>query len=421
MSEMNREECYKWTVVLLMKCAEDNKKSFARVVEQFCNLSSHDTVCVLICVMGQTENLPPCLEHPTSADTIWTTLVYKLDQGAKHDQTSHFTLLDEQPQFELQDEQLLTCFFREQVLAICPAQHYLLATWDHGQPFGIFPDRRERPSNTDQVFSNIVKPQDMPLLSIAALTRAIQHGFQGKKIDLLVMANCFQQFFDAGYELSPFVNYLVGYQTQMFFRDSFDYGFIVQMIQHDPQVSPKGLAQAFVQRFAMDRHGDNVTSKNSVALFANDLSWYPSLARLIHEVALILIDALPRYRKKIEAALDKCGPVSPNLPSYCLIDFRTLIHSLYNELPALITAQLFEYIRWVLDRAVIASYIGNQFVKENDFRVVSPTGFSVYFPKTRKDYNTSFRDRFMHKDAIMASTFVKNYRWDDFIIKWITK
>ena len=449
---------FKWTAIFLVKGAADNTVELSQMLHELAAVKKSDEVAVVMGInirIGFVPELLPLPETHAPADPAaekpeWTTLFYVLETNPAGG--CLFRLIHEKKDFKLREETDLTDFFKNQVLASFLADQYILFTWDHGQPFGIFPGenepavrgamiearekispltfhfrlagelekQKEIQTGGKPIRAAIAEEADeLPILTITELRQAIQWAFGDEKIDVLVMSNCYLQFFDTGYELSDCVDYLIAFETEMFFRDGFDYKMILEAISNDPQLTPENLSKAIVSSYSMQRTRKNLASKNSVALFANNLSWYPTVAKLMDELAQNLINEMPRYRESIQRAVDKCEYISPNIPSFCLIDFRNFIRCLHNEIPSAFNVATYEIFEAIFRQLVTASYIGNDFVAERDTRFVSPSCFSVYLPRTIGDYRTSFLNNFMLETSLSPTAFVKRFRWESFINSFI--
>ncbi|MBT1685575.1 clostripain-related cysteine peptidase [Dawidia soli] len=431
-----------------MKGAADNSLELLQLLQQLQAVKKSAEVAVIVGINIRAENIPLSLQDPGITTAVgWTTLFYSLEAVGNG---CRFRFICEKQTFKLAVQADVADFFKNSVLSLYMADRYILFTWDHGQPFGIFPDTGKnlmaavtaeaKAKTTPATFHFRLLEQleqegksqknmrraaatatedDLPILTITELRQAIEWAFGDDKIDVLVMANCYLQFFDTGYELSSCVDYLIAFQTEMFFRDAFDYTMILEAISNDPLVMPENLSKAIVSSYALQRTQRNQESMNSVALFANNLSWYPVVAKLIDQLAIDLIREMPRYRDRIMKAIEECEYISPNIPAFCLIDFRNFLRCLHNELPSLFSVIPYEYFETILRELVTASHIGHDFVNEMDIRFRAPSCFSMYLPKKLSDYRTSFLSNFMLETSLSPTLFVKRFSWEMFIYQFI--
>lgn len=432
---MIQQNEFKWTIIFLMKSLSAQVSDMAAVIDQLLLARKTKDIAIVLCINIDSSLVPINFPRGTNGPSAgMTTLFYSLENS-----TNALTLISENPQFDILKETSVTFFFRDIVQDKFRAEQYALFTWDHGQPFGIFgaSDEALRIVNSSNplplyfrlynAFPNL-KPKaqqllsesDVQILNITELRNAITASFFGKKIGVIAMSNCYLQFFDTGYELSSCAEYLVAFETYMVFADPFHYKIILEAISSNPYMSSKSLSKLIVSTFSYETNPNNLVNlKHSVALFANDLSWYPSIAKQIDELSKTLIKELPRYFQEIKTALSKCGYIAPNIEIFALVDFRNFIDCLYNEAPALFRDQSYDVIKKILDKAVVEAFIGEEFINESSDEFKAPSCFSIYLPKTPGVYHSPFRDLYMRESGLSPTEFVKRFTWDSFIARYI--
>lgn len=451
---MHTTEKYRWTAIFLIRGSKGMVDAMIQVVNQLLQVEKTNAVAVILCIKIQAENIPQ--HFPRKRDGVqegWTTLFYML---ASTEAGCFLQLITENANFDIRKQSDVSGFFQKNVLSNALANEYMIFTWDHGQPFGVFAGGEEElrtPTELDNdALTKKIKSETSPLLfhfkiwerlqqeinaerievdsltdlpnqeflnifTITELKNAIQWAFGDKKIGIIVMANCNLQFFDTGYELSACAQYLVAFETEFYFKNSFDYKTIIERAS-GVAASSEMLAKLAVTTFGMETDKESEVMKNSVALFANNLSHYPQMAELIGSLAEALANLLPDNFEKIKDAVNSCGYITPNIPEYCLIDFRKFIVNLNRFVPEafhLISYQLFISI---LDSIVIESFVGAEFLK-NDASLISPSCFSVYLPKEPGDYQTSFLDNYMQNTSLSATEFARLFKWEFFIKKFM--
>lgn len=438
---------YKWTAIFLIKGAADNIEAFTQMLDQLATTKLSPDVAVVLCINIQADIAPPVLPLATILGpgdkpvrrSGWTTLFCSLKTNATGNNT--IDPICESREFRMDKEEDITVFFKQRVLSSFAAERYILFTWDHGQPFGIFPGINQEPARSPleklqlnafhfrqqkqlkterltRAAAPIAADDALPMLTATELKQAIQWAFDGQKIDVLVMSNCFLQFFDTGYELSSCADYLVTFETIMYFNDSFNYKNILETLAANVAMVPETMAKNIVDIFSATPPHSSV-SRDEVSLFANDLSWYPALARMIDRLADILTKAIPGHREKILQAATKCEYISPGIPMFCLLDFRNLVKHLHQEIPGLLSENFFNTLMTILDQVVVSSFIGKSFGEEGSLAAVSPSGFSIYFPILSEDYRTSFLDNFMTESSLSPTEFTRRFGWDQFIRQYI--
>jgi hypothetical protein len=87
-------------------------------------------------------------------------------------------------------------------------------------------------------------------------------GFGTKKIGVVAMSNCYLQFFDTGYELSSCVEYLVAFETHMYFDDPFNYKAVLEFVSYNPSAEPEEVAKLLVSTFGYNTFAEDVSTDN---------------------------------------------------------------------------------------------------------------------------------------------------------------
>lgn len=427
---------FEWTAIFLIRGVKENIAHLKMILDQLLAVNKSEDLSIILCIHVKAELLDERFPRPESDQTGWTTLFYKLVSAS--DGGCILELIEQSWEFDIRDPEQITNFFRQEILAYATSEHYMLFTWDHGQPFGIFPadgnkqimnkenplvihfrlwehyQREKRMNLVDQD----IELKNTGILTITELRDAITWAFNGQKIDLLVMSNCYLQFFDTGYELSSCVDYLIAFETRMYFADLFDYKGVLETVSYAPNTPPNKVAQILVNSFAVEKDPGRMQLKKEVALFANDLSWYPVLAKLIDELSLNLVQQLPRHLETIKSAIDRCNYFSPEIPEFSLIDFGNFINNLYNEMPMLFKGDLFAQLSDQLTKVVVASFVGDNYVEEINDSYFAPSGFSIHLP-TPGVYHNSFPATYMQRTSTTATQFTKLFKWQGFVYEYI--
>lgn len=432
---MIQQNEFKWTIIFLMKSLSAQVQDMVAVIDQLLAARKAKDIAIVLCINIDSNLVPSNFPRGTNRPPAgFTTLFYSIEFVQ-----NSLTLISENPKFDILDGASVTFFFKDIVQDNFPAEQYALFTWDHGQPFGIFGGSDEAPLivnsknplplyfklyNTFPALKHkarqFLTESDVQILTITELRNAIASSFSGKKIGVIAMSNCYLQFFDTGYELSSCAEYLVAFETLMYFADTFNYKTILEAISRNPYISSESLSRLIVSTFSYETDPNSSNEfKRSVALFANDLSWYPSIAKQFDELSKTLIRELPRYFLEIKTSLSKCGYIAPNIEIFALIDFRNFITCLYNEAPALFHNNGYEVIQWFLEKVVVESFVGEDFANEASDEFKAPSCFSIYLPKTPGIYHSLFRDLYMRESGLSPTEFVKRFSWDAFIARYI--
>ncbi|HEX6169741.1 MAG TPA: clostripain-related cysteine peptidase, partial [Chitinophagaceae bacterium] len=126
----------------------------------------------------------------------------------------------------------------------------LLFTWDHGSIFGIFRETvgysitqnisYHKPWNKFQPQKNIGD-----ILTSDELADAIQSGFNGKKIDILIMMNCYMQNIHTQYSLQKSVELLIAPES-IISMPGYDYRAILSGIINNPDIYPGEVVKSVI-------------------------------------------------------------------------------------------------------------------------------------------------------------------------------
>ena len=403
------EEKKKWTVFFLMHAVENFYEEAICAIRSILASDRSDQIGVAFCLNINTKNLPSDFEtgDPRKPDRV-TTLFYVLGRDSKG--KNKLAFLSESSDFRFTDPQSVRTFFTDTVMRFNGAERFLLVTWDHGRPFGLFP-------NTDDGGSSDPLPAHGSLLTIRELRQAIEFAFGNQKIDVVVMFNCYLQYFDTGFELSSCVDYLAAFETHMIFDDNLDYSGIIKSLSADPRIEPKDVVKLFVTKFEQSKDPGPAT-KNQVVFSAHDLNLYPAMANLIDELAHRLIQLLPTHKKKIGVAIGKCRYLVNSMIQFRLIDFGNFVKQLHNELPEAFPGELYARINTMIDQIVLKRFIGRNFENEQEPPFYSPVSFSIYLPDTLGATTTMFFEIFVDFRSSEASSFATGFQWVPFIMKF---
>lgn len=448
---------YRWTVFFLMRAVSGYFDSAIETINEILTARMPKDVVVIICLNIRGKYIPKCFERESSTPDI-TTVFYRVTSGDKPGR-NNLNLIKENTKFNIKDGQDVSDFFKENI----PQQHlvsqYILFTWDHGQPFAIFSDDDNSPitDTTEKLNDSRITEKYKPLLThfrqwdfyqtevvpfrkshektdlerlideskdmltITELKNAIKSAFGRTKIDVLVLANCNLQFFDTGYELCSCVDYLVAFESFMYFENGLNYKAVLESLTSFSSPSAQKISQLVVTSYELKRRVEAKVPYqdviDSVALFANDLSWYPLLGKLISELASKLTTEISIHFEKIKAARNRCETIRDTPDKYCLVDFGQFIYALFNELPGIFEGRYSFFVQ-VLRNVVQASYIGSS-LQEDFEKLQRPSCFAVYFPANKGRYVNDFRNTFMDDHTRSATTFVKQFKWDDFITAYV--
>ncbi len=384
----------KWAIIFLIRAVDESAKQALTVIEQLKAAEINPAIEIIIWLHVTTENVPNDYPRGNKPSRYKTTNLFYEIKG------NQLNCLGENAGLSIKKPEDITDFFKEQVINRFIVEKYILFTWGHGTDFAIF-------------------QYGVGMLTMTDLSNAITNAFGNRKIDVIVMFNCFQQFFDTGYELSCSADYLLAFETFMYFENDLDYSVILEKLSGEPAISTRAIASFIINSFAAKGDG-NAEQKNDTAFFANDLSWYDDMARLIDEMAVIMINNSENSFHKIQAAREKCEYIRFASDKHALIDFKKFLLSLYDLAPQLFPEDLYGRMIYYFNKIVLEEkFIGEVYKQERGDKTISPSGFSIYFPATKDKYNTNYSNLFFTEESPYATKFTKMFRWSNFISEYI--
>jgi hypothetical protein len=135
-----------------------------------------------------------------------------------------------------------TDYVRE-VARQCPAEHYLLLIWGHGEgPIGFFSD-----AHGGDLLPSADKTLSLPELAKVLAFAASAEGF-GQKVDILLGKSCSLATIEAAYELTDGVDFMVCSQAIVPLR-AWHYDEIFKVLDADVERTARGLLDALDHQF----------------------------------------------------------------------------------------------------------------------------------------------------------------------------
>jgi hypothetical protein len=372
----------------------------------------------------------------------FTTAFYKLSSNetkSLESTKSTLTYIDDNPEFDITQEKCIAKYFKDIVLATFNAKRYMLFIWDHGAPFGVFSNNNadgdtelfdisavesaKKNTNKLTVIGNFkftlerflffrqntfikewsgsncllrnrhvalsakesAPSTNLGILTMSELKKAIGWAFGSKKIDVLVMMNCFTSYFDTGFELVGRVKYIVAPETRIYFN-GYNYYSIFKKLSWNPALSAKKISKFVVASYSSRPYSDperEKEAKDSVAIFANDVDCYTRMGHVINKLSTNLIVLVKQDFSKISKARDEIETI-PDCNDYYLIDFNTLLFLLRKNLQNNWNDKLYKKYKLLLTNLRIARYIGRQYIVERSDNIVSPSAFSIFFSEKQR-------------------------------------
>lgn len=382
---MGRNNKRKWTVFFLIKSVDDSINELITMINEIRNVSMNNHVSLILCInvkKGYVKNILTGKAVTISNESeIYTTVFYSLVFDNTREKTfiNKLECLGEDENFDITNPNSLQLYFKNTVLKNYSAKRYVLFTWDHGSAFGIFVENSQT-ENEDHINGVVIKKQDrLNVLTMEELRNALLWAFGKKKIDVLIMMNCYMQFVDTGYGLRKSVKYLVAPETAMAYN-GYNYGFILQLLNSNPGLRSKKLAKKAVSSFPSKLYLNReagILRRKSTALYAVDLKYYELLAKLIDKLSTILISSLP----DLYTPLMKARNLSYLDSSRNLVDFFAFVSCL--EQRGFFSKNIADISVLISLKQLLVIKSHNEIVQDSVFDniVNSPSGLSIFFPK----------------------------------------
>jgi hypothetical protein len=145
---MANESRPKWTAIFLFKGLGETVAAMDKIIAQLLKIRKGDGLSIIICINIKAELLESDLltvDYPRERNATqegWTTLFYSVTTIGSGSST--LALIREKEDFDLRKQEDVSYFFKQEVLGAYTSEEYMLFTWDHGQPFGVFFGSRNR-------------------------------------------------------------------------------------------------------------------------------------------------------------------------------------------------------------------------------------------------------------------------------------
>ncbi len=203
--------------------------------------------------------------------------------------------------------------------------------------------------------------------------QTISTDILGKKIDIVGMDMCMMSMLEIGYELSPFVHYMVGSQDC-----ELEYGWDYEAIFKQLGTTifePADLARAIVEAYRY--FYSTYAIRGTYTHAATALAYIPTLIENFNQVITYLSDHLESNPQDIA----KLKVMRLEIPRFCLIPMYTDLHSVYEIIETILSdEEAIKTLRQgknIIKNAVINHCEGAQ-------RIFAQ-GLSIYFPVSHID------------------------------------
>jgi hypothetical protein len=403
---------HKWTIVYLIRCLNDayQVRCLTELLAELYRNEVPPDVCLVFAINITIKDVrlidgrykPPAGSNPCAM----TTLFYQLDSAGSGHSGRKSRLVEIAPE-DFSFDPLKKEYVKKYFASILQgsrftANQYMLFTWGHGAAYGLFYD----PSNPGP-------GQKYDMLSMDDLNDAITatFGSSGQKINVVVMMNCYMQFFDTGYTLRlAGVDYLVASVSGATFM-GYNYRKLFGTLLKDTAMTPIDLAKLAVSSIN-DKNLSNVSLRRELyeaTFYTVNLGMYEKLAGYMSELGEKLIAELPANVEKIRAARNQCQVIHPY---YNLIDFFRFVQGLRNAFGANWQPDLVGKILHLPDAFVLASFHGKGLKRGKGQSY--PLGYSICIPLEGAS-SVKFYQTYFDPGSPYATPFSKAYQWSAFV------
>ncbi len=418
----------KWTLLFLVHAEDAKTKRYSDSLIDELKQSAHkDHVRVFIL-----RNTYRYTDVKTM-NAILSELVYNDVRGKKE-----LILTKEYGKINLGDPGTLADIFQFVNNTVAEKTRFMLITWDHGYSFGIFNaaiDKEvfdfERNNNkahltitnleggmkkinenrtsdksiestieefkknnspneelsgySNELLRELATTDDTDMLTPEEIAIALKSSFS-KKIDVLIMMNCWMQSVDTCYALENTVQNLVAAESTMDFI-GYDYIDFINELCKNPAISNKDLSSKIIRRIK-DKYKKMRTeiAFNEIAVSAIDLSDVGQLKKIVDNFSVSLGLAIRTDIKKVDSGRRKSYEFTNEyLPKadilfYYLVDILDVFTDY--QLQQLILKRDFASLQGWLNSFVFERTIGGNFSKET-------TALGIYFPNNKEYIQTS--------------------------------
>ena len=368
----------KWTMIFLIRCTEDGNQilNCVRMLEDLLSMELPDERSVIIWLNMDVLAIPevdPTYVPPANAEPGKNiSRFYKLenDSHSRGSRKSRLVWLgNDMEAFFITRSEHVQAFFSQYVIGPgYTGEKNVLFTWGHGMPYGIFWG------------SDAPDPgQEYDMLNGTRLMNAIVNSFgpTGKKIDVLIMMNCFIQFLDFAYCMfGAGVSYLAGSPAGSDFV-GLNYTAIFSALFRNPPIPDADLGGLAVTSIRQpgSHVNDRLKQLEGTTVYTNVLGGYQQLTDLVNQLGAALSVKMQVDLPGIQTALTNCGKINI---FYHVVDFFSFVRALKKEFGDSWEKPLIDSIlaQQALHFPKAYSFAGNNV----DLNGYYPSGFLVCLP-----------------------------------------
>lgn len=275
-------------------------------------------------------------------------------------------------------------------------------------------DNEEFVGYSNQLLRELAKADDTDMLTPEEIGKALKASFS-RKIDILLMMNCWMQSVDTCYALEDTVQTLIAAESTMDFI-GYDYIDFINELCINPAISNKDLSSKIIRRIkGKYKKMETEIAFNEIAVSAIDLSNVDQLKKVIDNFSASLGIAIRTDIKKVDSERKKSYEFTNEyLPKadiyfYYLVDILDIVTGYHSQ--QLILKKDFAALQAWLNRFLLESTIGGNFSKET-------TALSMYFPDNREYIqNSTYYYKFYDPKGPLRTRkrFALDSHWSNFL------
>lgn len=355
------------------------------------------------------------------------------------------------------------------------AEKNMIITWDHGSAFGIFKstitDEASTPASSFDTFFSTISEQKIfsegtsvskftfnivqnkkfsklepevavtlapdvavedgvlgkieDILTNDELGTAIAGGFKNRKVDVLIMFNCYMQNMHTCYSLIDRVDFLVAPEG-IISEPGYNYSIILKSIANYRDIDPQKLAAIAVtsmrEKFICAGQSEKFEEH---AMFAIDLTGYKTIIEKMRRLVKFLGDQMALntiFKANLIMSRSPCYELDLPL-NYSMIDFINWLTYLTSIIHTESLITLKEDFESAYNKLIIAGDSGNNVYVvttrkswERDSNV-KPKGVTIYFPTTELLETDPVAENFIFPNAAFRTSLPDAIGWLDFLTK----
>lgn len=227
-----------WTVLFLVQIRNtEDHDCFIPILNELRSTSLGEQIEIILCISFKTDFrssfiAPDQWNISNSALRKQTSCIFRLVPISNSLGGNELELIKKFKAFDITSYYDVGKLFIQKMKNRFPSKKHMLFTWDHGNGYAMF--KKHKSGHNSR-------------LTMRMLNRAIEIGLQGtKRMDLVIMMNCWMQLIDTTYALKYSVGHLVAFQDPIDL-DIYNMGTVIKKMVQTPGISAKNLSREFVQ------------------------------------------------------------------------------------------------------------------------------------------------------------------------------